>query len=115
MSRYIDADKLSEEISHTYIDNDSALSYRASFDGDTLIGKMQVIDIISEQPTADVQEVRHGKWIREDLVEIVFITEVYLWRCSECGEEFKETENNIGHYHYCTNCGAKMDLDEVKE
>lgn len=66
-------------------------------------------------PTIEAEPVRHGKWIRGDLVEIVFITEVYLWKCSECGEEFKEIENNIGHYHYCTNCGAEMDLDEVDD
>lgn len=41
--------------------------------------------------------VRHGEWIDED--------EWYYAHCSECGFVM-----DLGQYfHYCPNCGAKMD------
>ena len=51
---------------------------------------------ISKIPTADVVEVRHGRWekCKECCCE---------YRCSVCGYEFCRTTN------YCPNCGAKMD------
>ncbi|MBQ9355061.1 MAG: hypothetical protein IJT84_05215 [Clostridia bacterium] len=118
MPRYIDADKLMKEISHTYIDNDSALSFRASNDGDTLIGKMQVIDIISDQSTADVQEVKHGKW--ELSAEPLGQQDVDCAKCSLCGELFIVDEDYDFDYikdffKYCPNCGAKMDGDRKNE
>lgn len=55
---------------------------------------------------ADVQEVKHGKWIEkeEDLGYDVY-------QCSVCKEEYcletgSPQENN---YDYCPNCGARMD------
>ena len=57
--------------------------------------------IIDQQPTADVQEVRHGKWAHLGEDE---------WCCTCCGfvtttegSWDKPTEK------YCPNCGAKMD------
>lgn len=56
-------------------------------------------------PAADVEPVRHGAWYPcfED------------WRqqqegnkCSVCGFEYYGT--GIRSFHYCPNCGAKMDL-----
>lgn len=56
-------------------------------------------------PTADVQEVRHGRWISNDLGG-------YKWAyyCSECswvdGYPFND------RHKYCPHCGAKMDLED---
>ena len=104
MSRYIDADKLYELIRT----NDYRLAtINGSIDyGMFTIGIKQAID---EIPTADVTEVRHGKWL--------------TWE-----EQFpnrKPTKkNNLGvfcnncHSHadnmtdYCPNCGARMDGKE---
>ena len=50
--RLIDADALIKIIENTYLEGDSKLSFRV--DGateDTLIGKFQTIDIISDMPT----------------------------------------------------------------
>lgn len=49
----------------------------------------------------DVQEVRHGRWIWDD--------EGY--HCSECFfHAYGETGEILsGHWHYCPNCGAKME------
>lgn len=63
--------------------------------------------LIQNAPTADVEEVRHGKWL-DDIKEIMPLNGNILrkalvgYRCSECGRpEFNREP-------YC-NCGAKMD------
>ena len=56
-----------------------------------------VIDLVEKQPTADVVEVKHGRWLIN--------TDGYYPYCSECRNEPKG-----GHMtDYCPNCGAKMD------
>lgn len=63
------------------------------------------LQILRDLPAADVGPVRHGAWYQcfED------------WRqqqegnkCSVCGFEYYGT--GIRSFHYCPNCGAKMDL-----
>ena len=49
-----------------------------------------------KQSTADVVEVRRGKWV---------YGEFDIPHCSECGVEVMP--NNVSNY--CPNCGAKMD------
>lgn len=44
-------------------------------------------------PTADVQEVRHGKWIKIE------------------GEFFSSTDGRSGNVVKCSMCGAKMDKE----
>lgn len=55
-------------------------------------------------PTADVQEVRHGKW------QLQPVDIGYCWECSVChmNPRFYSMENT----KYCPNCGAKMGGDE---
>lgn len=45
-------------------------------------------------PTADVAEVRHGKWLDGKKNYI----------CSNC-----KSETGVVKFNYCPNCGAKMD------
>lgn len=52
-------------------------------------------------PTADVVEVRHGRW-EHDGSELK-----YRFLCSECGYKLMDVPTN-----YCPNCGAKMDEKE---
>lgn len=60
--------------------------------------------IVADCPTADVAEVRHGRWRNYE----------GMLTCSVCGMEFY---NDIMEYtgdevpRYCPNCGAKMDGD----
>lgn len=72
----------------------------------------KLLEWLNNQPTADVQEVRHGKWIPnmewfDDDYGIELHEERYQngWKCSLCGriELIKEP--------YC-NCGALMDGEE---
>lgn len=55
--------------------------------------------IIADFPSADVAEVRRGRWIEEDGIQI----------CSECGEEHEWEDYRAP---YCDTCGAKMDKEE---
>lgn len=86
MKRYIDA----EELKDSFIcQADSAYSLW------TLTG---ICNDIDNMEAADVAEVRHGRWIENDL----------MYKCSEC--RFVRWPNPSP---YCPNCGAKM--DEVEE
>lgn len=58
-------------------------------------------ELVNTIPAADVAPVRHGRWIWDD--------EGY--HCSECFyHAYGETGEVLsGHWHYCPNCGAKME------
>lgn len=59
-------------------------------------------------PTVDAVEVVHGEWstIEDDYTGMVAL------QCSECNQEWWfEDEPPMKIYHYCPNCGAKMDGD----
>ena len=61
----------------------------------------QMLDIVKEQPAADVVEVVHGEWIFNR-------GQAYgepLYFCSVCTDGGSEW----GKDKYCPNCGAKMD------
>ena len=62
---------------------------------------------IMDIPAADVAPVRHGRW--EDSVDEWFGTDVYT--CSKCRESYVLVEGTPKEnlWHYCPNCGAKMD------
>ena len=71
--------------------------YWISNDDYIVRGLREAIEIIDEYtPTADVQEVRHGKWIKSKNER----------KCSIC-DYFYFT--NTKSFNYCPNCGAKMD------
>ena len=55
---------------------------------------------------ADVQSVRHGRWITEDEY---YVDDTYI--CSACGYEFIITDGDLesNELNYCPGCGAKMD------
>ena len=93
MSRYIDAD-------------------RALEDADTIDPKHktlieQVKRIINAQPSADVEPVRHGRWLDQQ-------PRYRLYKCSVCNRvcfaEMMGDETEL--YDYCPYCGARMDGDE---
>lgn len=63
--------------------------------------KNATLKTIFEEPAADVQEIRHGKWI--------ISSDGYYPYCSECGKEPKEMSE------FCPKCGAKMDKEYGKK
>lgn len=68
--------------------------------------------IILGQPTADVVEVRHAHW--KDALEELVWQDVCVAECSACGESWVldgdfDFDACKEYWHYCPNCGAKMD------
>lgn len=58
----------------------------------------QVVEILENQPVANVQEIRHGEWIKTKNER----------ECSLCGYFY--FANNI-NFNFCPHCGAKMDKE----
>ena len=85
MPRYIDA----EELLHRLPDH---LPYKAS-----------VRRVLIQAPSADVQEVRRGKWINENRMYGTISAQ-----CSVCGL-FSGVWLRNAPYKYCPYCGSKMD------
>lgn len=94
MARYIDAEKAVK-----------VAQLCGKFAGITPYGMTCILDKV---PTADVQEVKHGKWLKPSNSPI----DNRQWICSEC-KGLIETAYHCEHcyYNYRTNCGAKMDGD----
>ena len=59
-------------------------------------------DTFGDIPAADVVEVRRGRWIEENGIQI----------CSECGEEHEWEDYRAP---YCDTCGARMNKEEANE
>lgn len=70
------------------------------------------VKILKEAPAVDVQEIKHGKWIETQ--EPLGWCDVDCAECSVCHESWIiDEDSSIDDYecmwHYCPNCGAKMD------
>lgn len=67
-----------------------------------------MLNVIKTETIADVQPVRHGKWIE--------LEEPYIntYECSNCGRWFALDYGTLeeNDYNYCPNCGAKMEEEE---
>lgn len=102
MAKYIDADNLINELSAACMP-----IYEKGITG-ILGDNSSIADIINGQPTADVQEARHGKW---ESTELMY--ENGCTRCSECKTEYyaSDLEEICGDTFpiYCPLCGARMD------
>ena len=63
---------------------------------------------VNDIPAADVQEVRHGRWMYCGKLS----GHGHWWQCSECfRKESTKHKADIKDYPYCY-CGAKMDGKE---
>lgn len=86
MPRYIDANLLKAEFTGNF-----AKAYAVPL----------IKSLIDQQPAADVQEVKHGKWIyRSDC------------GCTVCSNCRGSVEEYVEYYNYCMWCGARMDLED---
>lgn len=87
-----------------YISRDEIFSVWRSMPKPASISSLT--DAINRTPAADVEPVRHGRWERsfED-----YRQQLEGDKCSVCGFEYYGT--GIRRFHYCPNCGAKMDLE----
>lgn len=98
MSRYIDADKLHEEIFEE-------TKFKIDPETNDAVKRLtmpisEVLRRINNQPSADVVEVKHGHWVFCGVVDDIY---GHGASCSVCGGY---SEDNG---YYCSCCGAKMD------
>lgn len=116
MSRYIDAEKLIRRLKERY---DALVDAYDIWDAYTQgFGEAfeMAEDVLDEIPTADVVEVKHGKWIdkegddegacsqcRFNILDIV----------DSCWGMFSDKFDPYEDAKYCPNCGARMD-GEIK-
>ena len=66
-------------------------------------GIFDALMLLREIPAADVELVRHGRWIKQELAPSKKLF------CSECSLVKPKWGNN-----YCPGCGAKMDAEPPK-
>lgn len=69
-----------------------------------LIDRLDVRYVLEALPSADVEPVRHGRWMWHDVNGVAF----YVKECSACGWVHALSSN----YLYCPNCGARMDGEQ---
>ncbi len=103
MPRYIDA----EPYKDMYIGKVFGVTIKAAknlsfgdFHGEDFVK----VANINEIPTADVQEVKHGKWVE---------VEKDVFECSHC-KRYRIHGCSIPEPRYCGNCGAKMNLEDER-
>ena len=90
MSRYIDADAALKRFEEIHGNESDLLNcYNADW----------IVSFIETQPTADVQEVKHGT-----LGKNIFAQ--YFFMCSLCSAVWNRK------FEYCPHCGAKMNGGE---
>lgn len=63
--------------------------------------------LVKDIPTADVQEVKHGKWIKNDSHGA---RETWV-SCNLCSHTTTILFAFSKDYNFCPNCGAKMDKE----
>lgn len=97
MARYIDAEKLIYQLRQNQM-------WTKSRD------LTEAIITVQNQPTADVEKVKHGKWKKSQFSGRSGFYSLRDVICSECGIYSTFPQDNIEHpMFYCPNCGAKMD------
>jgi hypothetical protein len=60
--------------------------------------------LIKQEPTADVEPVRHGRWYENNIGDAV---------CSNC--KGIQDKYEVVFMPYCPNCGCKLDLEKEEE
>ena len=101
MAKYIDADLFREKMVKFIAQEEKKPFQLDEYDIGWITGLEYAKDELYNAPTADVQEVKHGRW--NELP--------YSYECSVCG--IIRPKEMTGKWHYCPMCGASM--DEVEE
>lgn len=97
MPKYVDLDKLVSELDEHY----ETLGKKYGFDDMYVRGYGEAINDMEDKSEADVQEVKHAKWLPYRFgLEVV--------ACSNCRAVYEGGDS----FRYCPKCGAKMDLED---
>lgn len=81
-----------------YIDGDFCINIVDQSDLDEGVKRL-IKSVIRNTKTADVVEVKHGKWIQVDSTKC---------KCSNCDVITFIAQYPIGDKNFCPNCGANM-------
>ena len=73
-----------------YLEKESVKSWMK----ENITDNPMILQAIDYAPTADVEPVKHGKWLEHT---------VSMMMCSHCWKHVAKH-----HFNYCPNCGAKM-------
>lgn len=92
------ADYIKQEDVYQYLDNE--VEWKVNQD------RLYALEVINDFPTADVAEVRHGRW-KNGI-------------CTDCGFDIRcltDGENDLEEWvweglDYCPNCGARMGKED---
>ena len=85
--------------------------FERTFDMQDLYLPTHFFDVVDSIPSADVQEARHGRWIREYIGY-----GVTRYKCSVCGGHFgADMIEDFQHNRFCSDCGARMDGKDGEE
>ena len=99
MKRYVDVDKIIKKYEKAAADNynrrHSPTSWSEAYDC--------IIADLDEEPTAEVQEIKHGKWVPHKVM--IRSVDAKNYDCSECGEATNRCTP------YCPNCGSKNEYE----
>lgn len=106
MKRYIDADKLIEHIKDlpTWWEDEGGVYGHSMKYPEGLFHCEDVINSIENAPTADVKEVKRGKWYRHNKKEHGDT----CYYCSVCEKMALSDCMEWELTKYCPNCGADM-------
>ena len=73
---------------------------------DVLVPLSDVRKSLQMTPTADVQEVRHGKM---NMYKSRSMNRDATYKCAVCGKLCSSYYNDVGEWNFCPNCGCKLD------
>lgn len=104
MSDYISRKAVKRQILNSFVTDEFC-----STEADTFIADNLILKEIDKVPTADVQEVKRGKWVDRE-ADLGY--EVY--QCSVCKEEYclETGSSQENGYNFCPICGADMRGDK---
>ena len=101
MARYIDADTIIQKL------KDAVERVKPNEVTKDIVN--DVIKLLQNEPTADVQEVKRGHWREGAFLKVSGLNNYPSVICSNCGITFCDIINNHDYmYRYCPNCGADM-------
>lgn len=115
MSEYISRQEVLETIRYRVCQGQGNKEHMCKLGSCAYCGIMEIMSDISSIEAADVQPVKHGRWI----IDYAEGTKIYHAHCSECE---KEPTRHIGGDYYidklsdfCPNCGSKNRMDGDNE
>lgn len=106
-----------------YVDVEEILKHKRKMRGFGLSSEEEfwdfavLVEDINNTPAADVEEVRHGKWlfIEEPNTVDTCGNKVYHAQCSECGFTWTDLYAVRKYFKGCPCCTAKMECPSVFE